>query len=127
MNENGCKGILEMGSYSEVQELEEDRNKKLLCLWLNIRNYKYKYIICQAQLRGKTFICFKYYLHGRRDDHIMIDINLVSQKYTQEKNSNLSLPPLFFRAEAFSHLKSSDNIEKHFCVHPESGLGLLST
>lgn len=29
MNENWCKGILEMGSYGEVQELEEDRNKKL--------------------------------------------------------------------------------------------------
>lgn len=39
MNANGCKGILEMGSYSEVQELEEDRNKKVLCLWLDTRNY----------------------------------------------------------------------------------------
>lgn len=27
MNKNWCKGILEMGSYSEMQELEEDSNK----------------------------------------------------------------------------------------------------
>lgn len=76
-----------MGSYSEAQELEEDRNKKLLCLCLNIRNYKNKYIMCHVQLRGKTFLCFKYYLHSRRNTRIIIDINLVSQKYTQEKKS----------------------------------------
>lgn len=44
MDENGCEEILEMGSQSEVEELEEERREKLLCLWLNIRNYIYEYV-----------------------------------------------------------------------------------
>lgn len=41
MDENGRKGILEMGSQSGGTRGDQEK-KKLLCLWLKVRNYTYE-------------------------------------------------------------------------------------
>lgn len=78
-NENGCEGILEMESQNEVEELEEDRKKKLLCLWLSIRNYKHEYVTWHVQLHANILTHFKYYLYGKGNKDSMIEISLDSQ------------------------------------------------
>lgn len=62
-----------------MEELE-DRKKKLLCLWLSIRNYKHEYVMLHVQLYAKILTHFKYHLYGKGNNDSMIEISLDSQK-----------------------------------------------